>query len=179
MEPGNVTPGLMTAKQQKYPERHPEKSKFLDSAVSEEQLMMHNCGLRSIWKMQICNDNHIFARMIQKGKAGFRSYSSLNQRMRSSAAHQERNHRGELTLCQTGLILSEWSGLVQRGDAGWVGASGDSISNSEEVHPWVASGRSRSILMPVKDLSKGRYYSARLRSTLIQINVAFVKNTRH
>lgn len=44
MEQGNVTPGLMTAKQQKHPVKHPEKSTFLDSAVYEEQLMVQLTG---------------------------------------------------------------------------------------------------------------------------------------
>lgn len=35
------------------------------------------------------NDNQILTGTNQKDKAEFRSYSSLNQRMRSSAAHQE------------------------------------------------------------------------------------------
>lgn len=44
MEQGNVTPGLMTAKQQKHPVKHPEKSTFFDSAVYEEQLMVQLTG---------------------------------------------------------------------------------------------------------------------------------------
>lgn len=71
--------------------------------------MVHNCSLRSIWKMQIYNDKHIF----QKGKAGFRSYSSLNQRMRSSAAHQEWNPRDEIP-------LSDVVGPVLSGGEKWV-----------------------------------------------------------
>lgn len=69
--------------------------------------------------MQLCNDNHIFARTFQKGKAGFGSYSSLNQRMRSSTAHQEPNHRNEIMLCQEVLGLFSLSEMGLTGEAGY------------------------------------------------------------
>lgn len=57
-----------------------------------------------------------------------------------------------------------------------VSASGDSIYNSEERPPWVASG-SRSIVMPAKHRLRDCCYSASSRSTRIQINVALVENS--
>lgn len=91
MEQAKITPGLITVKQQNYPRERKAlgKSKFLDSPECKNQLMVHNLGelvvhvccptllsKRNIHRgMQVCNGNHIFARIFQKGEAGFGSYS--------------------------------------------------------------------------------------------------------